>query len=260
MQLLYYNNHSIFKHYIALVALLISSSLNASTFGLPQADDIPKQQMVMASSRTQKKEIQQHTETNPMQKAEQPSITVKQEDLAKDQVDTLKRPNNASSGAKKKLSPKEIKNITTQRALNNWVVETATSLFSYSHRHLDRDKMYNQQRCDIETWSRIEKSLFATESSLLSSVALDKIDSKAFLVGPPVFLRIEPKQEGNLVWMKVPIMIVWYTPDKPEKALLDISLAVGKDNESKEFYLSDFIYDSITRPKKPEKDMLMLTG
>ena len=148
------------------------------------------------------------------------------------------------------------KTTVNQRALNNWAVDAATAIFSYSSTHLERDKKNNAEFCQLMAWADIQSKLFAKPGALLRAVSDKHIDSKAFAVGPPVFLHAEKTLDGAVYWIKVPIMLVLYYPEEQKKGLLQVKMGIMTQKDASPFVLHKMSIEKMPNKKAPE-DLLL---
>ena len=139
-----------------------------------------------------------------------------------------------------------------QRTLNNWAVDTATSLFSYSSTHLERDKKNNAELCKLMAWAEIQEKLFQKPGALLRAVSDKHIDSKAFAVGPPIFLTAEKNLESTVYWVKVPIMLVMYYPEEQKKGLLQVKMGITTQQGAWPFVLHKMVIEKMPTRKATE--------
>ena len=225
---------------LPIVVVFFSDAARANIDVIGQPDEIPTQHMVMAGMPGGHSIIQTGGGSQAKKSAQKEvGKKVLGDDTKATQGHTDTQAVDASVKHKIKSDQLAKKRAQSQRALNNWACDTATALFSYSHIHFERDKYHIQRVCDTQTWEKVEDTLFG-ESAYLESISRDKIDSKAFLAGPPEFVRVEKKAHGQIVWIKVPVLLMQYFSGEPQKDFLQVYLGVGNDSESNRFVLEGF--------------------
>ncbi len=234
---------------IAATIAWIAGSVSAEMDGLQQT--IPVQHMVMAGGHSI-----QSTSVNSMEQPERNGVDA---NPASTKADEKTGESAVLHAGAESSGPKPIaKNTSTinQRALNNWAVDAATAIFSYSSTHLDRDKKNNAEFCQLMAWADIQSKLFTKPGALLRAINDSHIDSKAFAVGPPVFLHVEKTLDGSVYWIKVPIMLVLYYPEEQKKGLLQVKMGVMTQKDTSPFVLHKMSIEKIPNKKAPE-DLLL---
>lgn len=231
------------------IALQIIGTLcifaQSDSLGFEQS--IPVQHMVMAGAQGLQSTAPQspsNAEKSVVTKASSSQSTKKKsQDVSGIPTPTIEE------GVEKKLSKNRPLN---QRGLNNWAVDTATSLFSYSSTHLDRDKKNNADLCQLMAWADIQDKLFKKPGALLRVISEKQIDSKAFAVGPPVFLHAEKTLDGIIYWVKVPIMLVLYYPEEQKKGLLQVKIGVATQKDVSPYVVHKMTIEKMQNKKAPE--------
>lgn len=114
------------------------------------------------------------------------------------------------------------------RQVHAWSMQAAMSLFSYSFTHFNRDKQNNSEYFGPIAWTELNKLLFDGKKGFMSAIIKDKIDSRAIIMGPSVFLRDQELGKEKLWWMNVPVMVIFSYPEYDKKIMLQVEMAVGK--------------------------------
>lgn len=212
---------------------------------------IPVQHMVMAGAPSFQSAPATGVQVEEKAAVAKPAITADQADKKAGTDKVL------HTEVKPAQSQKTTSKVTVnQRALNNWAVDAATAIFSYSSTHLERDKKNNAEFCQLIAWADIQSKLFAKPGALLRAVSDNHIDSKAFAVGPPVFLYAEKTLDGAVYWIKVPIMLVLYYPEEQKKGLLQVKMGIMTQKDASPFVLHKVSIEKMPNKKAPE-DLLL---
>ena len=253
----------------AICCLLTNVSTHAQDLGFTLDQDMPVQHMVMAGSKqypanqTQTNEStastenrQRASELKALNNNEKTSITpdlasfsLKREAHSRP-TEQLSQTSKALPGSRsQKNNKKDLRK--SQRELNNWVVDTATALLSYSHTHLERDKKNNAELCDISTWDKIQDMLFLAPGAPLDAVVQEKADSKALIAGAPEFIRVEKQDTYNKIWIRVPLYLALIYPEQQKKSYLNMILAVGQNPSNGDFIMRDCLLEPMALANKP---------